>query len=342
MYNNLYFDEFFRFDSVSQQLNTLEQISMISNSDQTISPQTVCAPITDVHCTGYLKDEKLCTGCEIGYFLDDQKVCQINPVDPINKCEVYKSATGCSKCEENYHLDNITCKKRKADEDIPFCKTYNSSAASVICYQCLDTHFLISNKCAMRFNSYVGSITNCLSVNLTSDKCETCEDDYILTSHKIACKEKINYCRLYAGTIYDENLTCDTCIDGYYLTYDEKNIKSRYCLYGNIANCAVYEENSPVTCLLCSNSYYLFEGLCNKSPFILSCLKYDPVIARKCEVCSPLTFKLLYIQNCQKIVNKVKNCAKHSGNSVLSPICDECVDGFYLLENKCLAIPFLG
>lgn len=155
------------------------------------------------------------------------------------------------------------------------CKEY-SRTVNGQCDQCEDSYFVDGVDCRQRQVSL--TITNCNTLNLTSDTCLTCKSNFEINSEGTACFNQINFCALYQKD--KTTLKCIQCLEKYYL-------KDNICELGAIPNCLVY--NSATSCQTCQNNYYLApDGTCvqNTLTSLLNCQESSSDSPNKCVKCS--------------------------------------------------------
>lgn len=64
-----------------------------------------CEKITVTNCE-VPASAVTCTTCSNGYFLTEEKVCQLNPYDIIPNCVTYSTFDNCTQCAEGYYITN--------------------------------------------------------------------------------------------------------------------------------------------------------------------------------------------------------------------------------------------
>ncbi|KAL4497230.1 hypothetical protein ABPG72_019550 [Tetrahymena utriculariae] len=129
--------------------------------------------------------------------------------------------------------------------------------------------------------------SSCLTCQDQAKKCISCQKGYYLFQQQCQNSKPKNY---YCDEQSNQSYICtQQCLD-------------QYC-----ENCSSQSKNS---CTACSQSYYLFQNLCQQQQ-------------------PPQTYCNNY--NCTKCIDT--NCQDCS--QISEQICDKCIDNFYLFNDKC-------
>ena len=147
--------------------------------------------------------------------------------------------------------------------------------------------------------------------------CEVCYYSYV---HRGICTQievRIENC-----LIYDENIECILCEEGYYLYHNT-------CM--TISNPDCHTSLNQNTCQTCKNSTIPTNGLCDSGIkcSVIGCLYCDDKdICHECE-----EGKYLDQANnfCFEITNSIKNCKEHTEFG-----CSICTEGYYWSNGECL------
>ena len=320
------------------------------------------------YCETCNEKETLCEECDIGYFPDENGGCSNIP-----NCEVsYRGE--CLKCIEDFILigNNIKICKSLNSEDYKNCEKINE--LNGLCEKCSEDYYLNSGdkKCISIEHCYESSLGVCseceqsyylnkkenkckekkdnlklyhCKVTLDDEKCELCEDDYHLDNYG-KCVEAI-YCR--RG---NDLFQCESCLSGYYLTYNNTCTNDKNCFDGDKAtgictDCKLdyyidfkdgkcksnLEDNefkfcqkvSNGKCTQCRPNYYL--GSDDKCSTSNHCVESDMGECIECEE----EYRLGLDKRCT-------NTEKCTHTYSYKDECEECEDGYYYNVNdkKCI------
>ena len=319
------------------------------------SNETVQAPLSKIcyaqnidNCATY-RNFTECSSCNSGYFLNANRMCTLNPSNPILNCEEYESKKSCSKCSDSYFLRANECVSRTM---VANCTKYENSSSN--CVSCSNTHYLASNECKERlFSKY---IEYCTTLNPYMDNCSACKNRFRLTADNLSCLFEIAHCISYTSqTTYntprllcaicdhgyfreldftkciaqdvshckdyvDDSKNCETCDPGYYYN-GAKNACNAY----TVKNCTTLNQTSD-ECSECNIGYYLKTTECH--PYtIINCRTLE-TDKDECKECEENHFLLNTDKNCY--MYNLIGCVKPKVNTNQ---CDQCLPGYYLDSN---------
>ena len=282
----------------------------------TNNTHSVCEKITIKDCVT-LASAGTCTTCSSTHFLNDSKVCELNPEDPIDNCQTYSNAETCTKCKDEFYLENST--SCKAVTKVLNCKTYTVNQDS--CSECLATHYKTGSTCTERSEA-TKTIDKCKTLNLTADECSACETNYSLTTDKKACFADITNCavskQVKGANAAANNHTCTECTADYYVK------DSKQCLQRTVQNCKVKGGNDSDTCTDCNDNYNKVSStscVLNTTP--TGCTAWDKNTAT-CNTCNPASYTIDSSKNC--VAKSISGCVTYT-NSTSAAVCDTCVSG---------------
>lgn len=264
-----------------------------------------------------------CTTCNTLYFLNDSKVCELNPEDPIDNCKTYSNAETCTKCNDEFYLaDSKTC---TAVKKVTNCKTYTTNADS--CSECLATHYLSGGACTERSEA-TKSINKCKTLNTQADECSACEDNYTLTTDKKACFADINKCKngqqVVGANAAANNHTCTQCDDGYYVK------DSKECLARTVQNCKKVAGLDTDTCEDCNDNYNRVSAtscVLNTTP--VGCTTW----AKNTTTCTACDPKSHTISGSNCVAKNIPNCVTYT-SSTSAAECEVCANQKKPATNK--------
>ncbi len=272
----------------------------------------------------------LSCSCKSGY----KKISEYPQACISNRClEYHKVGHGyaCDNTEFGYSLNNsgecCICTsgftQKQADPLIcvntAICLGHIISGNDYTCSSCADGYIIYNEgKC-------ITKIDNCSEYVYVDDawKCLKCRERYFLYERYInnfICPQVINSCADY--TIEGITPVCDACKVGFYLS-ESKN----ECF---ILNCSAYEvDEDKHYCSECSIGYQIdSDGKCNK------CSDNYEIVSEDAFTCLPK------IEHCSSYQtseggSKCQEC-KIGYKVGSSGLCDECEDGFILIESESL------
>ena len=275
---------------------------------------SVCEKVTVENCMTKASSGT-CTTCNAGYFLNDSKMCELNPEDPIDNCKTYSNATTCTKCNDEFYLaDSSTC---TAVTKVTNCKTYTTNANS--CSECLASHYLSGGACTERAEA-TKSINKCKTLNTQADECSACDTNYSLTVDKKACFADITKCKATKQTqganAAANNHTCTECDTDYYVK------DSKECVLRNFPTCKEFDSFTVNTCKTCQPKHERKSStscVLNTTP--VGCTAWTENTAT-CSVCNPVSHYKDGSNNC--VAKSITDCATYT-NSTSEAKCEACV-----------------
>ncbi len=105
--------------------------------------------------------------------------------------DIYSSKEICKKCNNGYLLlSETSCVK-----GIDHCSVYAELKIPLKCTKCECDFILLSNK-------YIPKIEGCLEYSETTNLCNKCDTNYLLSENNDKCLPKIDHCSVY-GRIKD-------------------------------------------------------------------------------------------------------------------------------------------
>lgn len=289
-----------------------------------LSSLGVCQPYAIINCSIY-STFNTCEVCNSGFLLQSDGTCLAYAKERINYCEKYTSLTNCIRCIAGKFLKNAnTC----ADNvPISSCMTYSATASVTTCVACESNYYLLQNKCNLRTSE--SNISNCLTLSVSSETCNACNNGFVLTGDKKKCLANIANCLTYKiTTVSSTENECITCVDGFYIDNNSKT-----CVQGGIENCLTYQTNANI-CAVCKNRYLLTGTVCKPHDFLGYCVKYSASNLNTCTLCDDNSY-LFSFQNTCAGVNKIDNCQTYSAIDT----CSECALSYYIDGGVCKKIP---
>ena len=281
--------------------------------------------------------DELCKKCDEGLYPDENGGCSYS-----NYCKIsYKGE--CLECIEDYILVgevyNYKFCKSKFSDDFLNCEEINNVKGK--CEKCKEDYYLNigDKKCIKTENCYESIFGNCLQCKagyyynkkkdkcienkgnfifckqaLDEDKCDICDDFHYLSENGECtfsnfCSESING-------------TCIKCINGYYLTNENKCSDTDNCFY---------TDRDTGICSTCDTHFYLdtkdYKCKSNlENNDFKYCTKVENDICFSCE----WTYELGNDSKC----SKTKFCEESENGK-----CKLCIDNYYLgLDNNCVDI----
>ena len=176
--------------------------------------------------------------------------------DGILKCKSGKNY--CSECDMNSELCKICEKGYYPDENGSCTYTENCKISfKGECIECNKDYIKIGKKGEWQICKYIGleDFIHCKKINYEKGYCDLCEENYFLTSENKCVKTK--NCK---ESIYGN---CISCIYGYF--YNKKDEKCEVKNW-DFAFCKQSLDNK--TCEICDDNNYLNEeGICTPSKF---------------------------------------------------------------------------
>ena len=278
-----------------------------------------------IHGCYQCSDSTTCSKCYDGFYLKNQD-CYSCP----SSCIKCSSNTVCNSCKTGYYLNSTKCEKCIS----PCTECSNPTS----CTACDENYFLFENKC-------IPCSDHCVTRESDNCKCKVCDDGFFVSNYKCYKCSDPN-CKSCSGSADN----CQTCYDGYYLSYlssnksclpcqspcktcssdticiscfDDYFLLSSVCYNCNV-NCKT-KENDNCKCKTCYYGYYLSNYQCLKCD---SSCKTCSDSATKCEKCNEGYYLVSTTNTCEKCPNNCKVCTS-------STKCTECNDGYFIQSNEC-------
>ena len=285
---------------------------------------SVCHPLELSNCIEYEAVNK-CKKCELGYFLNEESLCESNPPSIIPNCEVYISESKCRLCLDGYFLNTpSTC---IAVEEITNCRNYDKGADRSLCTKCEEEYFLSEDsKCQERERA---DIENCATFRVAADRCQTCLEGYTITNDGNKCLPSVDNCQQYKfSSLQSTEHACSACKEGYYLE------SSTECKEGSVDFCKKYELEFN-DCVECLNGYYLESTVvCKPHEKIPACERYHSSEKDRCISCDNKNLGFEVANRCA-IASKIPGCVEYS----TATTCKTCGEGYILSATTCTEIP---
>ena len=320
---NLYFLEWYALETSKQKADLLERVYKLKFGYSEMEKHNVCQEIEISNCVEY-QDFQRCKICEADFFLDEEKKCQGYPKEKIKNCQIYDSASNCTECVQGYFLKNNVCEQVV---EIANCAKYDPQESSSKCIECAADYILSGTTCTKRQSSDGSNIANCKTKHLTEDKCETCQENYVISTDGLKCFAAVSNCLEHAQVgSTSQNFSCKVCNDDYFLN-------DQTCETGSVSNCKVF--TAITTCKECESQYYLAnEQTCSKSNDIANCELYDGTTEKAhhtCRRCTNNTFNFTIEKYC-KDIDSIPNCKAYKRDATTAT-CDQCNPGFFKVSD---------
>ncbi|ELP86873.1 protein serine/threonine kinase, putative [Entamoeba invadens IP1] len=305
---------------------------------------------------GYYSKSNVCTKCPVGYYAN-----------------VVGSST-CKSCATGYFANSTgTINCYKCDELCSTCIKSNGNCNSCYTGYILKDGLCIQCTAGTKANQVTNNCDVCPAGTKSTesyDNCEECENGYYSLTKSTSC----NKCSSTCLTCNNTNGKCISCIMGYGLYSNNNCIKCKNGFYSIDSLCQVcptmtYQTaTGSFSCLSCNQTCSSCDNISGKC---LTCREgYELTTLGTCTPCNDLYFSLGGISKCTRcdtsciycfresgkcsecvsgfkkvVINSTKNCVPCSLNGNCSTcneveeeesrVCIECVDGFYLDNNKC-------
>jgi len=194
---------------------------------------------------------------------------------------------------------------------------------------CQDANKILSHN--EKFNIVIIGIDEINIDNLNGNISIQQEDEIEEINCTIGSEEKCLECSSKKG----EKINCKSCNDGYYLPLgnDFTKTKCKKCDEG-CNNCYANPGEDLSICVLCNDTYQLYEGKCIKNCEIGEDEKCMECFYDRCQKCNPgYYYDINYNKSiCKKI--DIENCieAEMESNKLR---CLKCSKGFMIYENLC-------
>ena len=235
----------------------------------------------------------VCKKCNSGYYLDKSENKCLRQEGVFKNCDLSVDSEKCEKCIDDYYFD---------ENGVCISSNYCAEEKDYVCQKCADNYYMTSN-------SVCTPAENCLTGKRNIGICTLCKDDYYLDYKDDKCKSNtkdndFKYCKIVDGD-------CKSCIDGYYLSEDNKCTTT--------ANCAEVENGE---CIACNDTYHLVsDQICTNVDHCLYAYSYS-----ECMECEDNYYYDAFSYSCKTAKDKFSNC-KISKDGIT---CDACKDDFYL------------
>lgn len=258
------------------------------------------------NCLSYA-DYNRCQKCMDKFYLTVDNKCLPYPAEPVPFCEVYLNSTACQMCQNRYFMSDVnTC---SSVTEILNCESYSRDTDKV-CLQCSTNYYTDRASCIARKVSQ--SISNCLTLDASSDSCQVCSNGFEINSDGTACLTSVPFCQTYEKTA--SSLKCTKCLNTHYLNSESK------CLKATAENCKV--AAGETTCAECENGFYLNGTICSPQPLksVLNCDKMGSSSLNDCQTCSDINIKIPIDGICRPVPKPINNCYKYSSSTT----CESC------------------
>ena len=235
----------------------------------------------------------LCKKCSSGYYLDKLENLCLKQEGVFKNCKITLDSEKCDTCNDDYYLDqNGVC----------IWSNFCLREIDYKCIKCIDNYYLTQNsECTPEEHCIIGK--RHLGI------CTLCQDNYYIDYKDGKCKPNtkdndFKYCKIADGE-------CNTCIDGYFLSEDNKCTLT--------TNCAeVYNGK----CLSCKDDYHLgIDKICTNVEHCVYSYKNS-----ECIECEDDYYYDPSDRRCKLAENKLLNCK----TAIEGSSCDACKDDFYL------------
>ena len=287
-----------------------------------------------------------CTKCINGYYLSYDNICS-----ETNHCFYSDKDTGiCSTCNTHYYLDtkDYKCKSNLENNQFKYCSKAekdncvscewpynlgNDSKCTTTKY-CEESENGICNLCQEKY--HLGLDNNCIDIDFcifsSNGQCIQCEKGLYYSRNLKKCLEQkdlkiFNYCKI----TNEEGNLCAECDNDFYLRKNDSLCFSN-TEHNNLYKCAFSDEFGE-NCEQCIQGYYLGRDD-KKCSLIDNCAVSE--YENKCIKCSSLYCLDVKNQTCvdnDKIFDEnIKIYFKCNKTNEEGTKCEECVEGFQLIE----------
>ncbi|KAL4226624.1 hypothetical protein ACF0H5_014607 [Mactra antiquata] len=159
----------------------------------------------------------------------------------------------------------------------------------------------------------VCQVQNCVSTECNGLTCNRCIDGYYLNGSCVQCQQALLNCVTCSNSSF-----CDVCNDGYYVQYGSC-VQCQQALL----NCVTCSNSS--FCDVCNDGYYVQYGSCVQcQQALLNCVTCSN--SSFCDVCNDGYYGLY--GNCNKCYDRCSLCTSYTQ-------CTKCEDTFYNIPNYC-------
>lgn len=296
------------------------QSSLEGNSDMAVmlsSAKEDCVKKSDSKCQSYDSYGR-CATCSASYHPDPVTgKCVLSREPEIFKCKKYSNVTTCAVCHDGFYLSSNKCLERKL---VAHCEKYVVDADS--CEECSEAFYSAGSSCSLRNSS--ANINYCIKYEIKKDICAQCEPDYIMSTDKLKCHQKIRFCKDHINAASTGTVTCQLCEPGA-IPQNNTNTppETIACDMRNNEGCVGWEANNSNKCTTCLTGFYWLDetnslNLCKK--YTKKCKSYE-LKSDNCSECfgneyleiigNAKTCKAYTVRNCKEFeanINECKNC----------------------------------
>ena len=280
-------------------------------------------------CIDYETDGK-CSRCFYNLLSTDQTSCYEPPFETDFNCAYRYFPVTCNACKEGYNFADGFFLSDLAELNIKYTllekETYKSRNS-----------YMNMAKCSSSSNSTSLQAT-CNSNFYRPEYCNTCEEGKYYDEAKGSCVDNpigifgfnmsIPYCYFM-----NNNQECEKCFEGYFLSYTNK-----VCLEHTqtVDNCKIMSQRKDSECFLCDQEYYLQSAKkCEpRNNYSLNCKTFN-FFKDECLECK--TGFMLSYEN-RICAGRIDHCSTYDLTQTYT-ICKKCDQDYYLIQNKCVAVP---
>lgn len=282
-----------------------------------------CVKNDDVQCVEY-NNYGRCKTCRASYHPDPVSgKCVLSQEPEIFKCKKYSNVSTCAECDKGFYLTSNKCVERKLVDN---CEKYTVDSDG--CEECSDGFYSAGSSCLQRNSS--ANINYCTSYEAKADACAACDSDYLLSTDKLKCFQKISFCKTHLNAASTATLFCEVCEPG---AVPKTNANTppdiEDCEMRDNEGCVGWEADNSNKCTTCLTGFYWLDesnglNLCEK--YTKTCKEYE-LKSDNCSSCfgdeylednsGTKTCKPYTVRNC-KVFEDAKN------------ECKECNTGYYL------------
>ena len=257
-----------------------------------------------------VNNKVVCTACKLNYYVTSSKECAIAcTIKSGIYCKTCNTPNlnQCKTCNYGYYLpsdDSVKSNCKKCTELSSNCNECSGTSTSVVCQSCTNNYFLSSGICYK--------------------KCDIGENEY--------CKS----CNP------ENQAQCLTCNEGYYLPSDAPDKTKCKACNTVIKNCNICSgTQASITCTGCDNNLIIYNNKCytkcqiGKNEYCKSC---NPELQHQCGTCNDGFYlpkddlEKTRCKNCSEITNYCNKCY----TADTGPICTGCSNNYYSYENECI------
>ena len=260
-------------------------------------------------CTACNTTSNLCQTCDEGFVPDNNGGCSTT-----ENCEIAENGQ-CILCKNNYKLiykgnPYLECVSLDSEE-LLYCNEDNITMSGH-CTQCKENYYLNEGdyKCSNTPRCY----------SSTKGICDKCEYDFYLNYATKLCHSNEEKNNFWKCSVSQDGKTCSQCLTPYYLSENNLCVKSKYCKIG---------EFGLGKCQQCKENHFLAKD--RYSCTISDNCELGNEYNDRCETCSKGFY--INLDNGICFSNKEDNDYKYCF-SVKGENCIECLDGYYLGDDK--------